>query len=99
MMCRIFLIAALLLPGAAQARDLRFVGTWDCGITMMTFTETTYDAGAGPKEMQTIEGDGHEFTMTFSDGYRISVAVNDAATEMQWLSHASGDSFTCSRKG
>lgn len=97
-MLRSLLLALVLtVPTAAAAKGLRFEGRWDCGVATMTFTGTTYDAGEGPMTMQTIEGDGHEFTITFADGYAISVAVSDDERSLQWLSHASGDSFTCAR--
>lgn len=91
-------LALIVLAGPAfAAGQLGFVGTWDCGVTTMTFTESTYDGGSGPMPMRTIEGDGTEFEIGFDDGYKISVALNDDGT-MQWLSHASGDAFTCTRE-
>ena len=90
-------VMAALVAGAAAFGPLPFVGTWDCEVGAFTFTETTYSPG--PTERLTIlrvERDGENYTLSFLDGYTITVAMNADGT-MSWLSGASGDAFTCRR--
>lgn len=42
------------------------------------------------------EKDGGAYTLTFADDYQIGLA-NITATEMDWASGASGDTFHCKR--
>ncbi|MFB2550824.1 hypothetical protein [Ensifer soli] len=88
----------LLLPSAAPAAETPFyVGTWDCEVSTFTFTETTYDPGEAPLAIRSVTRDGENaYTLAFDDGYAIGVSRIDGQS-MQWLSHASGDMFTCKR--
>ena len=94
------LIAAALLVSTlpAAAEDPAYVGTWDCEVSTFTFTADTYDSGEGPMQVLKSEKDGGAYTLTFADDYRIGLA-NITATEMDWASGASGDTFHCRRIG
>lgn len=94
------LAAAFLLVAlpAAAAEDPPFVGTWDCEVATFTFTADSYDSGEGPMPILRTEKDGNAYILTFADDYRIGLA-NITATEMDWASAASGDSFHCKRTG
>lgn len=90
-----FLVFAL---PAAAAEQPPFVGTWDCEVATFTFTADSYDSGEGPMPILRTEKDGEAYILTFADDYRIGLA-NITATEMDWASAASGDSFHCKRTG
>ena len=92
------LAAALLVSTANAAEEPPYVGTWDCEVSTFTFTAETYDSGEGPMPILKSEQDGGAYTLTFADDYRIGLA-NITATEMDWASAASGDSFHCRRTG
>lgn len=92
-------LAAALLVSTLQvhaAGDPPYVGTWDCEVSTFTFTADTYDAGEGPMPILRSEEDDGAYTLTFADDYRIGLA-NITATEMDWASGASGDTFHCKR--
>lgn len=92
------LAAALLLLTlpALAAEEPPYVGTWDCEVSTFTFTADSYDAGEGPMPILKSEKDGGAYTLTFADDYQIGLA-NITATEMDWASGASGDTFHCKR--
>ena len=94
------LAAAFLLVAlpAKAAEEPPFVGTWDCEVATFTFTVDSYDSGEGPMPILKTEKDGAAYILTFADDYRIGLA-NITATEMDWASAASGDSFHCRRTG
>lgn len=93
-----FCAALGLLAGAGQARaaDWPFEGLWDCEVGVFEFTETTYDPGNAPMEIVDVAPEGDTFTLTFSDNYQLSLAMNPDGT-MTWYSPVSGDSFLCRR--
>ncbi|MBS3979516.1 MAG: hypothetical protein KGZ77_06920 [Rhodobacteraceae bacterium] len=73
-----------------------FVGSWDCGVDVFTFTNTTYNNGADTYTMQSVSRDGRNFILRFANGYTIALAaVTD--TGLTWVSGASGDQFNCRR--
>jgi hypothetical protein len=92
------LAAALLISTlpATGSDDPPYVGTWDCEVSTFTFTATTYDSGEGPMPILKSEKDGGAYTLSFKDGYRINLA-SITATDMDWFSEASGDTFHCTK--
>ena len=92
------LAAALLLTTlpAHAAEEPPYVGTWDCEVSTFTFTADSYDSGEGPMPILKSEKNGGAYTLTFADDYQIGLA-NITATEMDWASGASGDTFHCRR--
>ena len=94
------LLAPLLL--AACVRDVApvesyaFVGRWDCGVSVMTFTDKTYDNGDGAMPIRSVTRDGTSYTLTFDGGYMIALAAV-TATGMTWVSGKTGDQFNCRR--
>ena len=88
--------ASAATPASAEG-DTPFAGTWDCEVTTFTFTPTTYSPdGDEVLEIRSIEREDHHYELAFDDDYRITLSMADDGT-MGWFSHASGDSFTCTR--
>ncbi|NJM82724.1 MAG: hypothetical protein HC844_09645 [Tabrizicola sp.] len=75
-----------------------FVGRWDCGVSIFTFTNTTYNNGSDTLPILSVGQDGRNYTLTFAGGYIIGLAAV-TATGMTWVSSRSGDQFTCIRQG
>lgn len=90
------LAAALLVSTANAAEEPPYVGTWDCEVSTFTFTADTYDPGDNPMPILKSEKDGEAYTLSFADDYRINLA-NITATDMDWFSEASGDTFHCKK--
>lgn len=76
--------------------DHAFVGRWDCGVAVFTFTNTTYDNGSETLPIKAVEQDGRNYKLYFADGTLIGLgAVTD--TGLTWVSGTSGDQFNCRR--
>lgn len=86
-------------PASPRPTDqLPFMGSWDCGVTTMTFTPEGYlpAPGAQPIRITRFSTQNRETTMTLADGAVIQVQwQND--NRLVWLSHSTGDSFDCTR--
>ncbi len=73
-----------------------FVGSWDCGVAVLSFTNTTYNNGSETRAIKAVEADGRNYKLYFADGYLIGLgAVTE--TGMTWVSGATGDQFNCRR--
>ncbi len=83
---------------AASSGKAPYVGRWDCGVGVFTFTTDTYDPGDGPLKIAKIEQKDGDYHFMFEDGYGFWVS-GVTATGMGWLSDASGDAFDCKRVG
>lgn len=83
-------------PTVGVAQDAPYVGVWDCGVGVFTFTRESYNAGEGTLGPATVEVEGNNYVFTFPDGYSIGVS-SPTDTSMQWMSFASGDMFDCTR--
>jgi hypothetical protein len=87
-------------PGDEPAYDdigYPFIGDWDCEVTTMSFTGSTYNNGAEDIPIEEVqENTDGSYTLFFSDGYNITLSPN-SPTEMAWFSGETGDSFTCTR--
>ena len=92
----------LLLSLAACVQDsgpsepYAFVGSWDCGVDVFTFTNTTYNNGDTTSPIQSVRRDGRNYTLGFANGYVIALAAV-TETGLTWISGASGDQFNCRR--
>jgi hypothetical protein len=83
---------------AASDSELPFLGAWNCEVAVFTFTNETYNNGSDDLPIREIqEGSDGSYTLFFDDDYAITVADFTGDT-MTWLSQASGDSFTCTRR-
>ena len=90
---------ALLATSAATglaAGQPPYVGRWDCGVGIFTFTADTYDPGDGPLKIDKIEKQDGDYHFMFEDGYGFWIS-GVTSTSMGWLSDASGDAFDCKR--
>ncbi len=73
-----------------------FVGRWDCGVEVFTFTDSTYDNGTQTAPIRNVTRDGRNFTLLFDGGYVIALAaVTD--TGLTWVSGKTGDQLACRR--
>ncbi len=85
--------------GVPDPADLAFMGSWDCGVTVMTFMPDSYLSSneAEPVAVAGYRDIGSGATeITLAGGDRMVVqSVTD--TGMNWFSHQSGDSFDCTR--
>lgn len=90
----------LILAGCVQERGpvdpYAFVGSWDCEVSIFTFTNSTYNNGSDTYPIQSVSQDGRDYVLRFADGYVIALAAV-TETGMTWISGASGDQFNCRR--
>ena len=93
---RTALLLTLLSAGSAAAAEPLYLGSWDCEVATFTFTETTYSNGDTPMPIRKIEREDGNYHFFFDDDYSFWVS-GLTKTSMQWLSDASGDSFSCTR--
>jgi outer membrane scaffolding protein for murein synthesis (MipA/OmpV family) len=73
-----------------------FVGSWDCGVEVFTFTNTTYNNGDTTYPILSVSRNGRDFILRFANGYTIALAAV-TETGLTWISGASGDQFNCRR--
>ena len=96
-------LVALLLIGLGACvqdqgpvEDYAFVGSWDCGVDVFTFTNTTYNNGSETYPIQSVSRDGRNYTLFFANNYIVALgAVTE--TGLTWVSGATGDQFNCVR--
>lgn len=92
----VFLGLAACVQQTGPSEPYAFVGRWDCGVSVFTFTNTTYNNGDTTYPIQSVSRDGRSYTLRFANGYVIALAaVTD--TGLTWVSGASGDQFNCRR--
>lgn len=73
-----------------------FVGSWDCGVAVFRFTDTTYDNGSQSFPIRAVARDGRNFTLWLGDGSTIGlVAVTE--TGLTWVSGRTGNQLNCRR--
>ncbi|UJW84650.1 hypothetical protein [Devosia sp. SL43] len=74
-----------------------FIGDWDCEVTYMSFSSTTYNNGSEDIPILEIqEGSDGSYTLLFEGDYWITLSPN-GPNGMAWFSGESGDSFNCTR--
>ena len=96
-------LVALLLIGLGACvqdqgpvEDYAFVGSWDCGVDVFTFTNTTYNNGSETYPIQSVSRNGRNYTLFFANNYIVALgAVTE--TGLTWVSGATGDQFNCVR--
>jgi len=92
----VFLGLAACVQQTGPSEPYAFVGRWDCGVSVFTFTNATYNNGDTTYPIQSVSRDGRNYTLRFANGYVIALAaVTD--TGLTWVSGASGDQFNCRR--
>jgi hypothetical protein len=90
--------ALLALCTPSQAADLPFVGSWDCGVATMSFTQDTYNNGSEDMPiLETQEGSDGSWTLIFDGDYTITLS-GFTGDSMGWMS-SSGESLECTRVG
>lgn len=105
-MIRTVLSATVLLLAACAApkttptdpADFSFMGSWDCGVSVMTFLPDGYMPSNDdqPIAVTRYEIQGETTRITLQDGAQISVQPHDDGS-LTWLSHSTGDTFNCTR--
>jgi hypothetical protein len=95
-LCLSALIVAGCVSDDGPVEPYAFVGSWDCGVAVFTFTNTTYNNGAETFPMRSVTREGSSYTLSFADGYAIALAAV-TQTGMTWVSGATGDQFNCRR--
>jgi hypothetical protein len=94
-----FGVAAFLASCASEPEPLEpypFVGTWDCGGLIYTFTETTFNNGKQTAPIQSVARDGRNYMLVFPGGYMLSlIAVTE--TGLTWVSSRTGNQGNCRR--
>jgi hypothetical protein len=97
---RLLLTTALLLAAcvenAGPVEPYAFVGRWDCGVSVFTFTNTTYNNGSETFAIQHVARNGRDYTLRFTNGYVVALGAV-TATGFTWVSGNSGDQFNCAR--
>lgn len=93
-----FLLAAC-QAAPTDSADLGFMGSWDCGVTVMTFLPDGYmpsndDPPIPVTRYRQLTGGGTEITLAGGDRMVVQ-GVTDSS--MNWLSLQTGDSFDCTR--
>ena len=73
-----------------------FVGSWDCGVEVFTFTDRTYNNGSQTAPIRNVTRDGRNFTLRFDGGYVIALAAV-TNTGLTWVSGKTGDQLACRR--
>ena len=96
-------LAATLALTACVSNDVpsepyAFVGTWDCGTTTFTFSNTTYSNGTDSFPIAAVARDGRNFTLRFANGYIMGLAAV-TETGLTRVSGRSGDQLNCRRTG
>jgi outer membrane scaffolding protein for murein synthesis (MipA/OmpV family) len=95
-------LAALALAGCAAdegpAGPYAFVGTWDCGSTVLTFTNSTYNDGTSTYPILAVARDGRNFTLRFANGYIVALAAV-TETGLTQVSSTSSNQLNCRRTG
>lgn len=99
---RLFALPLLLLLSACvsepngPSEPYAFVGSWDCGVEVFTFTNTTYNNGDNTYTILSVARDDRNYTLTFANGYVIGLGAV-TATGLTWVSGTTGDQFNCRR--
>jgi hypothetical protein len=75
-----------------------FVGTWDCGSTTLTFTNTSYNDGTNSYPISSVARDGRNYTLRFANGYIMALAAV-TETGLTRVSGTSGNQLNCRRTG
>jgi hypothetical protein len=92
----LLLILAACTQDSGPTEPYAFVGKWDCGVDVFTFTNTTYNDGTNTYPIQNIAKNGDNFTLRFGNGYMLALGAV-TATGLTWVSGQSGDQFNCVR--
>jgi hypothetical protein len=75
-----------------------FVGTWDCGSAVLTFTNSSYDDGTNTYPIRAVARDGRNYTLSFANGYVMALAAV-TETGLTRVSGTTGNTLNCRRTG
>lgn len=92
----LLLLSACVSEPSGPSEPYRFVGSWDCGVRTITFTNTTYNDGTNTYPIRNVARNGTNYTLRFGNGYVLALgAVTE--TGLTWVSGQTGDQFNCVR--
>ena len=82
----------------ASPSEMFFLGTWNCGVTEMTFAADRYTPSKGQKPIGITAYNvrGTTTDVTLATGEKISVQRAEQG-RINWFSHQTGDTLACSR--
>ncbi|HTO32120.1 MAG TPA: hypothetical protein VL202_13210 [Pararhizobium sp.] len=83
-------------PASAEQDAPPYIGSWDCGVGVFTFTDKTYDSGGESQAIRKVEKEDGNYILSFDNKYQIGLS-SVTAKSLQWLSMESGDMFDCKR--
>ena len=99
-----FLFALPLLSGLAACvapvspePDYAFVGRWQCGAGVYSFTNATYHDGKESLPITAVRQDGANFLLYLPKGQKLALGAV-TSTGMTWVSTASGGQVNCQRR-
>jgi hypothetical protein len=92
----IVLALAGCVESTGPSEPYAFVGRWDCGVSIFTFTNTSYNNGSETFPIQHVGRNGSSYTLRFANGYVVALGAV-TATGLTWVSGATGDQFNCVR--
>jgi hypothetical protein len=87
---------AACMQATGPTEPYAFVGRWDCGVDVFTFTNTTYNNGDTTYPILSVSRDDRNYTLRFANGYVIGLAAV-TPTGLTWVSGTTGDQFNCRR--
>jgi hypothetical protein len=92
------LLLLLLAACVAQepAEPYAFVGSWDCGVEVFSFTNTSYNDGTNTYPIRSVAQDGRNYTLFIEGGFKVGLAAV-TATGLTWISGTTGDQLNCRR--
>jgi len=73
-----------------------FVGSWDCGVAVFSFTNTTYNNGSDTYRILDVRRSDRDYWLRFANGSMIALAAV-TETGLTWVSGTTGDQFNCRR--
>jgi hypothetical protein len=95
-LCLFALALAACVSDEGPSEPYAFVGSWDCGVEVFTFTNTSWNNGSQTYPIQSVARDGSNYRLRFANGYMFALAAV-TATGMTWVSGQTGDQFNCRR--
>jgi hypothetical protein len=101
MIARALLSSSFALTLAACVNDgpsepYAFVGSWECGDTVLSFTNTSYNDGTKTYPIKAVSKNGQNYTLFFANGQRIGLGLV-TATGLTRISGSTGGQLNCRR--
>lgn len=76
------------------AEPYAFVGSWDCGVEVVSFTNTSYNDGTNSYPIRSVAQDGRNYTLFIEGGFRVGLAAV-TTTGLTLISSTSSDQLNC----